>query len=388
VIAIEANLGKLLDFLDTSTSLYSDYLSHYRRKDSSFTFKSTRSDYLAEKQNTDCIICPPGYYCQRGSIIPIPCPIGSFCEHQSAEPMMCQKGTYNNQTKQYKCTECEPGRVCLSDNMDSTSPCPPGFVCPDYGIGTLDSNITIADFKSASPCPPSEYCPLGAVDHGLSCPAGYYCPEGSSSPTECYAGTFQNLTGMSYCFDCPPGYYCKQTNMTAPTPCIAGKVCNTTDLIFPTLLCPEGNICPKKTGEYPGFTPLPIFWPWGFEKPIPCPKGRFCYQGTASEETLPGYYETPQKCNIGEYNPSDGQGKCKPCDAGAQCTTQGMNSKELCPKGTYRPDDPGQIDCLPCPAGYYGYEEGSSSLEGCKICPAGIVCISYGLIIDQFQICI
>jgi hypothetical protein len=389
VIDIENNVGKLLDFIDSSTDLYKEYLEYYNHKGiGALNITAIRSDYLYTNKNTDCIICPPGYYCPRGSRVPIGCPIGTYCEHQSSEPMVCQKGYYNNKIIQYKCTPCEPGRVCLLDNMNSTIPCPPGYICPTSTIGTLDSNLTIIEFNSAKPCPPSMYCELGTIDSGTLCPIGYYCPKASSTPTPCEPGTFQNKTGMSFCFDCPPGYYCNKPNMTSPTNCDAGRVCNKTALVTPLSPCPEGFICPKKIGEYPGYTSLPVDLPWQYSKPTVCPKGSFCYRGTASEEYQLGDYTTPQPCNIGEYNPFEGKGKCLKCDPGAQCTESGMNSKEPCPKGTYRPDDPGQINCLLCPAGYYGYKEGQADLKGCNKCPAGIVCIAYGLIIDQFSICI
>jgi hypothetical protein len=383
VLSIENDLGKLLDFIDPSSGLYAEYMNYYSQKGiGTLTFPSTRSDYLIENESSDCIMCPPGYYCERGSVKPTPCPIETFCEHESSEPTICKKGYYNNQTSQYKCTPCEPGRVCLLDSLHETSPCPAGYICPSSSIGSLDSNVTVVEFSSAKPCPASEYCPIGSIDAGIPCPAGNFCPEGSSMPTQCYPGTFQNSAGMAECYQCPTGYYCSKSNMKTPTKCDAGNICNSTGLIMPTILCPEGYICPKNTGSYPGIPPLPK--DWIYQNPILCPKGRFCYPGTKSEESVNGDYTTPQLCTIGEYNPDKGQGKCKPCEAGYECTEKGMTTEKECSKGTYRPNDPGQINCLPCPDGTYGYREGLADIKDCETCPAGVVCIAYGLTIDNF----
>ena len=48
-----------------------------------------------------------------------------------------------------------------------------------------------------------------------------------AEPVACPAGTYMNVTGMSYCFGCPAGFYCTGTDLT--------------------YRCSKGHYCPENT---------------------------------------------------------------------------------------------------------------------------------------------
>jgi hypothetical protein len=129
---------------------------------------------------------------------------------------------------------------------------------------------------------------------GGMCPAGGYCPRGSSLPTQCPAGTYNNNSGAtsaSDCQSCPAGYYC------------------------------AGSRNPYPTG--------------------PCKGGYYCTGGSSSATqytTPPGYYSIPGSsagipCPAGTYQPEQGQGNCTACPEGWYCKNITTTVPRICPRG-------------------------------------------------------
>ena len=122
-----------------------------------------------------------------------------------------------------------------------------------------------------------------------------------------------------------------------------------------------------------------------------CPKGTFSLEG-----------ESCQPCEIGKYNPKNGQSTCILCPAGSYTDVEGQssckkckkgeesnetntcnlcpigkaNNKEgemckLCHNGKYG-DKEGLKECIPCPIGHFepiadsGRQQGSSSCQQCQ----------------------
>ena len=59
---------------------------------------------------------------------------------------------------------------------------------------------------------------------GYRCTPGYYCPRGATVPLGCDIGTYNSDYGQSNCTVCPEGMMCPDINMTAPLPCMKGKL--------------------------------------------------------------------------------------------------------------------------------------------------------------------
>lgn len=61
---------------------------------------------------TNCIICPPGFYCPVGNNVPILCPSGYFCSEGSTVPVACPQNTYSpipGAASSAACLTCAPG---------------------------------------------------------------------------------------------------------------------------------------------------------------------------------------------------------------------------------------------------------------------------------------
>jgi hypothetical protein len=54
----------------------------------------------------------------------------------------------------------------------------------------------------------------------------HYCGDGTSIPTECESGEYQNSIAGPECKKCPPGQYCEVTGLeTSSGDCDAGYLC-------------------------------------------------------------------------------------------------------------------------------------------------------------------
>ncbi|XP_070551430.1 uncharacterized protein [Ptychodera flava] len=349
-------------------------------------------------------LCDAGYVCVSGSNTSRPtdgatgyeCLPGYYCPKGSDQGIKCPQGRFSNETGLENVTECRQ--------------CTPGFYCQTEGLTA-----------PTGPCLPRYYCTLGAIDpnptaesYGDICPAGRYCPEGTADPVECPIGTYLPDTGqdeLSDCLDCTGGYYCDsqgQTNVTAQ--CAPGFYCisraNTSTPLDGVTgdKCPAGSYCvvgsstpiPCADGYYMNHTTADAcdicpsrYYCVNKDRADPCPKGRFCPQGTgfnwgscptgtygpvemledASECTQcdPGYYcsETGAVnttgpcaegyyCELGVDTPSpynNNTGYGGPCTEGTYCPL-GSAYPIGCPAGTYN-DRIIQSECEDCPAGYY-----------------------------------
>jgi hypothetical protein len=108
-------------------------------------------------------LCPPGYYCGRGSTDPIKCPSGSY----RAVP---------GGSSSSSCFICDAGYFCPQEATIVPSICPNGTYCP-------------AASNQSTPCPPGYYCPANSASPIL-CPRGFYCPGRSELMYKCANGTY------------------------------------------------------------------------------------------------------------------------------------------------------------------------------------------------------
>ncbi|XP_059188146.1 proprotein convertase subtilisin/kexin type 5 [Centropristis striata] len=189
----------------------------------------TYSIQMGNRYREDCLICPKGSFCQKGTSKPSPCPpstfrhlkggrrledcsacpAGYFCPlSATVNPRVCGAGSYSDEGS-VDCSPCLQGHYCSNETtseeaMLSVMVCPPGFLC--------SQGLARDPQRSATLCPRGFYCPGGGIDpNPLPCPNGTY----SDSP---------GLRNTSECVQCPEGKYCysqqpQEQPITRPVRC-------------------------------------------------------------------------------------------------------------------------------------------------------------------------
>ena len=400
--------------------------------------------------------CSAGFYCESGASVSQPtdevtgdiCPIGHYCDSGSSFPVLCDPGTYSNSTGFAVCSICPEGYFC----NDSITPeaCPAGFYCPQgtgfdlqpCPAGTYNPSLGVVDVSSCLSCDPGKYCissglamttgicsagffcslgvdvPNPSGDHtgeGGVCPPGSFCVEGSTSPTPCLAGFYNQFSGQSSCTLCPSGYYCPQNSSDFETnPCPGGHFCpafTTHAFEFPCptgtfnnqtlatsidacLLCTPGEFCEGEgLSESTGNCSDGWFCVGGASNSRPisatnystdcviqftggvCASGTYCPEGVAS----------PLGCPMGLYcNDSGLSAPTGNCSAGYWCSGNAITPSPIdspCPIGNYCEE--GSQTPLPCPAGTFAPNSGNAEQSDCTLCTVGYYCREPGLSMEE-----
>ena len=88
---------------------------------------------------------------------------------------------------------------------------------------------------------------LSSLAQCLVCQEGTFCPVGSSSATDCAAGTFNNLHQQETCRPCAAGTYQSATGATECLACLQGSFCPAG--ASAPLPCPEGSFSTKTDND-------------------------------------------------------------------------------------------------------------------------------------------
>lgn len=298
------------------------------------------TQYNPYEGRSSCVSCPAGKKCPNsGMQEALDCDAGHFCAPGTDTPTPCAAGSFTSATNlndQAQCTACLPGFYCLGGGQSTDGQCSAGHVCPLSGTTATPAGA----YSKAAPT-------------NAECPAGHFCETGTSVPTPCPVGYWQENTGQSTCNLCPEGKYCPEIGISSTA--------GTTD-------CADGFHCIS------GATvPKPID---GGITGNPCEAGNYCLAGLQYQ------------CVAGSYEPRTGSAACQSCPAGyycplgsqqpIECTTTNfcpINSPTptVCPDGTYNDKTGLESDsqCIPCGRGVYcqnGIVQGN--------CDAGYFCMS------------
>lgn len=235
--------------------------------------------YQDKLQQSTCKTCEAGFFCHTNATLPRLCPASKYCPAGTTYPLTCPNGTYSTSTGLLhvsQCLPCPPGFFCQLGSIVRN--CSAGYVCR-FGNALPSPPFDARVNVQGGECPPGFYCPSGTSvplpclngtfnpftrgDQPLSCgpcPAGYQCEAGNPVP-----------------FPCSPGYYCPLQR--DPQPCRTGTY---NPRSFSTnssacIACPPGFFCPiSGLPDFRSFNcPLGHFCPVGSIQPLPCPSGTF-----------------------------------------------------------------------------------------------------------------
>lgn len=285
-----------------------------------------------------------GYYStQTGMTTPTPsdisnvrgrCETGNYCPEGSGSLSQCPAGTYNDaraSTSESDCLECPPGYYCNSPGktwseltgLSSTyfGQCTAGYVCSGGSTTPTPTDNIVGKI-----CPVGSYCPTGTVTE-IECTTGYYSPNtGASSCTICPAGTYCDAPGMSSTNTCRAGRYCPagsvvesycgygtyntntgSTSSSACTACDATYYCDEESQteLKTQKLCAAGYLC---VGGAKHAYPPAITTTTTYNRK--CPPGYYCSVGAASATA----------CTTGYFQNSYGSTSCKTCPPGYYCS--------------------------------------------------------------------
>ena len=202
------------------------------------------------------------------------------------------------------------------------------------------------------------------------CTEGYACNRNQLTfknvyKYPCLHGYYMPFENRHLCLNCPKNNFdCSNSDITKPltnysNKCKPGFICKNHGInIFP---CQNGYICNNDLYSI---------------KPIPCPVGYFCFEGTNYNISINQNYSTPQKCTMGHICPlkSTNPLGIGECITGHYCPDS-VSGPIPCPPRSFCPER-GNVKPLLCEEGYYNDKYG---MEKCFLCPIGYICPYKGL---------
>ena len=266
-------------------------------------------------------VCPSGLY--FNSVSCVACPAGSFCVPYSSNlPTSCPANSYCP-AGSTAATLCPTGQMSSAGSSD-ISQCQTAYINVNISIDGVSNSLSQSQFQNALPSNVAvqSYVDEIIVSQGV-CPQGYYCPYGTTTPTPCPAGTYNNITNTvdsSTCLTCPQGNYCPLASIL-PTKCAAGSYMINLNAIQQSdcTVCPTGNYCPLgsisptncSAGTYNKYVNST-----SANNCLSCPPGDYC----------PGATTTPSLCSANTFSLSSAP-NCSVCPtystspiASANCT--------------------------------------------------------------------
>ncbi|MEQ2279189.1 hypothetical protein AMECASPLE_006848 [Ameca splendens] len=289
----------------------------------------TFSNRINLTDRSHCQLCPAQYACLRGTggiqRPPVLCFAGHYCPPGTMFPTQykCPVGTWSSQSgleAETECQLCPRGWYCLAGSATPAGRCNSGHYCPE---GTA--------YGTQYPCPAGTY----SIQMGnryredcLICPEGSFCQLGTSKPSPCPPSLFRHLKGgrkLEDCSPCPAGYFCPYSATINPrvcgagsysdegsaecSPCLQGHYCSndttSKEAMLSVMVCPPGFLCSQGLARDPQ------------RSATLCPRGFYCPGGGIDPNPIP--------CPNGTYSASPGlriASQCVQCPEGKYCYTE------------------------------------------------------------------
>ena len=354
--------------------------------------------YYIAGYHTQGNICPGGYYCPAGSLLPIACPSPATACTTSGYTQIanaCPSGVSAILAACTPCTNGKPTNAAYTTAGLCDFCCNAGYL----RVGDTTCSLLLDSSSCANtqymPTPPSTRCTTVSVQACVDCP-------GAVAPATFASQSYRNsnapsMTGITACvYVCPLGYTKDANNLC--TACAQGKYqANLYDATCTT--CPFGMFMPNAAASVCWSCGI-YGWPNAAQTQCVCVGG--AYSGLAGDGK-----PTCLACDKGSVTVTVGQcytcppGKvCTPntdsttsttttcaaingnmikASAGATCTTCPAGSVPNanhdactpCAAGSYA--NAAQTLCVACGANSYSAAVGASSSSTCTACQAPLV---------------
>lgn len=257
---------------------------------------------LANLNSPSCSgICPEGYYCPSGTVVPTSFVCGNsslYCPTGSHKPLLVPQGYYSIDSK---------GSNTLNENIRSgIRQCSFGNYCEDGVMrkcpaGKYGNQVNLQSKDCSGVCPEGFYCPEGTkLPHQYPCSndTRIYCPEGSEMPSSVGLGFYTERSSQSVVVGggytsqtiCPRGSYCiSGVRYLCPAGRYGGNIQSINSSC--TALCRGGFYCPAGSSLSTQFQcdATDIYCPEGSPAPIPVTTGYYTTSHQGNDSTVISY---------------------------------------------------------------------------------------------------
>ena len=285
--------------------------------------------------NDNCLICPPGQFCEGGTIIPSNCSANSQSVAGSDEIFDCSCGPGFfavfaedvGNVWRHVCEECPAGRYNSLTNQSACQACPEDTYLATRGA----SNISACQ----------------------ACDVNSDSPAASTAHTECICRVGYSGEPGQACQACPPGYYLETTidHICEACPTNTYNGFHASDSVDACLACPDN------TSSAAASTAL-----------LACT----CDAGHRYEKIGNSHY-TCHECAPGSYQASNNQSACTLCAAGSFGVATGATAASTCNtcQDGYVALSDGSASCTACAAGkFQDLTQINPHAQVCTTCPA------------------
>lgn len=293
-----------------------------------------------------CMVCAPGLSTNGpGSTACVECVAGRYKNSTMSSCMDCPAGLYQNTSARTACDTCAAGLY---------APAPGETVCTQCALGKF-SNTTAAIACTT--------CGLGLISNQTApttcheCVVGRFAGAGSrSSCHACALGRYSNAVAASACAQCSVGRYTSVTGSTACATCDLGQ----------TAAIGTSSCTNCTAGTFGVNATNPQCEPCSAGYANLAQAATVCDACSPGQYTNVTGQPTCLSCSAGKYQPSSAAGYCFNCTAGYVQSTAGSSACVACNLGFHAPYT-GMQDCPSCAPGHYTAQNATVACAACDI---------------------